>query len=68
MNNGRYYLMEFIGKNVKKFYYFRIDLMSEITVMDNEGSVKPVVEESNNPLKFIYSNRIFILVKKKLSC
>ena len=65
MNNGRYYLMAFIGKNVKKFYYFRIDLMSEITVMDNEGSVKPVVEESNNPLKFIYSNPYFYSGKKE---
>lgn len=42
--------------------------MSEITVMDNEGSVKPVVEESNNPLKFIYSNPYFYSGKKKLSC
>lgn len=65
MNNGRYYLMAFIGKNVKKFYYFRIDLMSEITVMDNEGSVKPVVEESNNPLKFIYSNPYFYSGRKE---
>lgn len=65
MNNGRYYLMAFIGKNVKKFYYFRIDLMSEITVMDNKGSVKPVVGKSNNPLKFIYSNPYFYSGKKE---
>ncbi len=58
MSNGRYYLMA-KKVHVSDFLFYRIDLMSEIQVLDNLKSEEVQNSEWINPQKFITANPYF---------
>ena len=59
MNNGRYYLMAVLKRKIKKFFYFRIDLMAEIIVLDTQKSEESENKEWKDPQKFLCANPYF---------
>lgn len=58
MSNGRYYLMA-KKVNVPDFLFYRIDLMSEIQILDNLKSEEVQNSEWMNPQKFMTANPYF---------
>ena len=58
MSNGRYYLMA-KKVHVSDFLFYRIDLMSEIQVLDNLKSKEVQNSEWTNPQKFMTANPYF---------
>ena len=67
MSNGRYYV---IVKNERKFqkqefFFYRIDLMDEIEIIETKRRDAPGKSEWKNPKKFLISNPFFYSGKKE---
>ena len=67
MSNGRYYLMAKNRKitNLKGFLFYRIDLMDEIIILDNQKSDDIQDYEWLDPQKFLTANPYFYSGKEK---
>lgn len=67
MSNGRYYLMAKNRKiaNLKGFLFYRIDLMDEIIILDNQKSDDIQGCEWRDPQKFLTANPYFYSGKEK---
>ena len=66
MSNGRYYLLALSKKMPGgDTLFFRVDLMDEIDILDNERAEYPTSNEWNNPKKFLIANPYFYSGEKK---
>lgn len=59
MSNGRYYLMAKNRKIKKGFLFYRVDLMDEIEILNNQKSDDVEQDEWGNPQKFLIANPFF---------